>query len=432
MSFLTANPTIAAMDKAQQEYDNQQAKSYQRALQNEQMRQIDVGRQVDTALGEAAKAAVAEQPPAIATVTATQPAMPPTMRERFSTPQPPASMPTIADQPAPSSPLAGVVAKPQMSPMDPSMNVPTTTTTQVQMPQTRNPNAALVSKLAGVQGAGRAAFDLAQAGTKASHAADDKMVTLLAKATTPADVDTAIEWGRKNGISIPDQVANDHRMKAKLAHASAIAHQIGAKGGAAQQIFKSVLAGGGDLDKVLEGISTQQGQDFQVHGAPFFDSNQNTWLIGKNGELRPALIPGGKQAKGGVQLPIAGENGEAPPAVQVKPGYKPRAPGSGSGSGKDPARTVQSTKYNESGELLLVMRDGTVKKATDENGKPVKGDQAKKLEGTLVGRLLGDPLQKDPVGKAKEYAGQVYPTTGTSPAQAQNRPPLGSFNKPAP
>lgn len=100
---------------------------------------------------------------------------------------------------------------------------------------------------------------------------------------------------------------------------------------------------------------------------------------------------------------------------------KARATRSASGWGgrgtSGAGRRVQRTVENRDGSYTLVFNDGTSAPLKDDAGNVVKGPAAAKLAGQLVGKMIGDPLEKDPVGRARGIAGQVYPD------QAPSAPP---------
>jgi len=301
--------------------------------------------------------------------------------------QQPGQIQVPADQP-PASPISQVVAGPQQTPSPaspPQAAVPAAPAS----PRMRN-GSAVRTLVEG--GAGTEAFRLAQEDRKAADAMDDKFVSMLGSAKTEADVQMALNWGRQRGIELPPEIASNRRQMAKIIGAAQVVHQLGLKGSQAQAAFKSVL-GGGNPEDIAKSMGTPNKQ------IRWYDSMRG---VGITEEGEPVQIPN-------------------------LPARPVRSSGGGGGS---TGNRVQSTKINERGELILVMRDGTVKTATDEKGSPIRGPEARKLAGTLVGKLIGDPLEKNPVGKAQGLAGQVW-NSGT-PSQSGNtgaRPPLSSFER---
>ena len=289
------------------------------------------------------------------------------------------------------SPIARVVAGPQQTPSPaspPPTAVPAAPATTISSPRMRNQ--AAVRALADA-GAGREAFSLAQQDRQSADASADKFVSLLAGVKNEDDLDMALEWARQRGIQIPDQVAQNRRGMAKMIGAAQVVHKLGLKGAQAQAAFKVVLSGGSPED-IVKNMGTP---DKQIK---WYDSMRG---VGITEEGEPVRIP---------NLPA-----------------RPVGARSGGGSG---GNRVQSTKINERGEIIMIMRDGSTKIAADDKGNPIRGPEAKKLAGTLVGKLIGDPLEKNPVGRAQSVAGQVW-GSGT-PSQQGNtgaRPPLSSFER---
>lgn len=370
VNFITSNPAIAAIRAAE---DN----AYQREEREARRDARRTEKAKNKAFGQAATMLYDE--PAIAGVVSTP---------QQSTPVPPSSPEPESNGPA--SPIAQVVAGPQQTPSPASPPQAAVPATPDAAPRARLRNQAAVRALADA-GAGADAFRLAQQDRQSADAAEDKFVSLLATAKNEGDLNMVLEWGRRRGIKIPPEISGNRRQMARLIGAANVVRQLGLKGGQAQAAFKTVLSGG-STDDIVKNMGTPD------KTIKWYDSMRGVGVT-----------------EDGQQVPIQGL-----PPRQV-------SPRSGGGSA---GNRVQSTKVNERGELILVMRDGTVKKATDENGNPIKGPEARRLAGSLVGKLINDPLEKNPVGKAQNLAGQVWSGgTPTQPGNTGARPPLSSFER---
>jgi hypothetical protein len=118
--------------------------------------------------------------------------------------------------------------------------------------------------------------------------------------------------------------------------------------------------------------------------------------------------------------------------------------GGGSSRGGGGAPGVQSKQVLDDGRVMLIMRDGTNRIMTDDNGRPVRGidaerllagvtrDVSKTLDGSLANygtnrQTAGNMLPKPPT--ARPGLDQFVRQPGGQPAPSGQKPPLDAFLK---
>lgn len=108
---------------------------------------------------------------------------------------------------------------------------------------------------------------------------------------------------------------------------------------------------------------------------------------------------------------------------------KIRAAGGGAGGAGGTANRVQRTLTLDNGQVMVVMKDGTNKILTGDDGKPVRGLDAEKLVASLT-RDISKTMEgaMKPYGENRETAKGLMPRPPAAPAKQ----PLSSFDRVTP
>ena len=108
---------------------------------------------------------------------------------------------------------------------------------------------------------------------------------------------------------------------------------------------------------------------------------------------------------------------------------KIRAAGDGAGGAGGTANRVQRTLTLDNGQVMVVMKDGTNKILTGDDGKPVRGLDAEKLVASLT-RDISKTMEgaMKPYGENREAAKGFMPRPPAAPAKQ----PLSSFDRVTP
>lgn len=146
------------------------------------------------------------------------------------------------------------------------------------------PNSNVITQLAGVKGGGKAAYELAAAGRKQEHAADDKFFELLGKAGTPGDLDIVVEWGKRNGINLPDHVVQNKRVMAELQSIAKTAQQFRIPREKSAELMRAALEKAG-MGGIADAIPYGQDENDAPHGQPFNLTAGGMGYLTKDGRL---------------------------------------------------------------------------------------------------------------------------------------------------
>jgi len=166
-------------------------------------------------------------------------------------------------------------------------------------------------------GAGVQALELARSEAKSRDAADDKFFDLLGKATDPAGVDVVVEWGRRNGVSLPEPVVQNKRVMAELASIAKTASQYKLPKEKAAELMRAALTKAG-FTTLADAIPEGGQEDDTPHGQPFNLQGGGMGYLTKDGRV-----------------------------VKIEETMAPRNPGgagSGSGSGAE-SKTIQAMRW---------------------------------------------------------------------------------------
>lgn len=271
----------------------------------------------------------------------------------------------------------------------------------------------VIRSLANVPGGGKTALSLHQANMAEDQKQDQRRSQAELKAMEAigkGDVATAQYLAQQYKLNLPPEIIQSREWQAKFGRMTNFAKQIGINDDTTaltftQNYMEAIRRGASEQDALYGAAKAAQAYAAQNGGKK---TSRWHWSNDRGAffEEPTAENPQGRS----VQPPGA-------PSRQ----FKPAGTGNPGAAGGDAGKRVQSTKYNDKGELVLVFRDGSTKLATDEAGKPIRGNDARKLAGTLVGKLVTDPLTRDPVGRARELAGQIHDAKPASPGAAPKR-----------
>jgi hypothetical protein len=173
------------------------------------------------------------------------------------------------------------------------------------------PSQAAIATLA-KGGAGTEALRLATGEAAKVESADDKFFEMLGKAATPGDLDITVEWGRRNGINLPDQVVQNKRVMAELQSIAKTASQFKIPREKSAELMRAALEKAG-MGSIADAIPYGQDENDAPHGQPFNLTAGGMGYLTKDGRLvkiDETIAPKAGGAGGGGQSTAMIRNAE--------------------------------------------------------------------------------------------------------------------------
>lgn len=162
-------------------------------------------------------------------------------------------------------------------------DIPRTTETTRETVRRALPSQTAIAALA-KGGAGTEALRLATGESQRLQQADDKFFELLGKVTTPGDLDIAVEWGRRNGINLPDQIVQNKRVMAELQSIAKAAAQFRLPREKSAELMRGALEKAG-MGGIADAIPYGQDENDAPHGQPFNLTGGGMGYLTKDGRL---------------------------------------------------------------------------------------------------------------------------------------------------